>query len=146
MNLFRLTACNFMGHKDYKIGLKFVFSICGINFRIQIIAYSLVSHPVTIHQNIFLKTLRCEFPYRIFHQLLIIYFLMNELLLSKFIQACQAGGRIGTKKNLRLLRKTSCSFIISFVTQARLQKSFWPSFYTSKNQSIANISVICLFP
>ena len=42
----------------------------------------------------FLKSLPCEFPHCIIHQPLIIYFLIDDLLLSKFIQARHTGGGI----------------------------------------------------
>ena len=114
----------------------------------------------------FSKSLPCKFSHCVFYQLLIIYFLINGLLLSKFIQTLHTGGGIGTKNNLlilcdgffygffkvflcfhcsfdgaystflQVLAKTSCSFIISFVTPGRLQKSLKPSFYTSKNLSL----------
>ena len=40
------------------------------------------------------------------------------------------------------------SFIISFVTPSRIQKSFWPSIYTSKNpSSLSSLSMLhCWFP
>ena len=47
---------------------------------------------VTIHHDIFLKSLPCEFPHRIFHQLQIIHMQINGLLLSKFIQTRHAAG------------------------------------------------------
>ena len=53
MNLPRLTVYNFMVYKGYKIGLKFIFAICGINFRIQHFACSPINHRITIYHNIF---------------------------------------------------------------------------------------------
>ena len=48
---------------------------------------------------------------------------------------------------LQVLEATSFSFIISFVTPGRLQKYFWPSFYTSKNQSsLSSLNILhCWF-
>ena len=100
MNLLHPTACNFMVYKDYKIGLKFVFPICRINFRTQHLTFFLINHRVTIHHDNFLKSLPCEFPYRIIHQSLIVYMLINDLLLSKFIQARHTDGSIRTKNSL----------------------------------------------
>ena len=82
MKLLHLTACDFMVYKDYKIDLKFVFPICEINLLIQHLTCSFINHRVTIHHGILLKSLPCELLHRIFHQLLIIYFLINGLLLS----------------------------------------------------------------
>ena len=45
MKLLRLTTCDFMVYKDYEIGLKFVFRICGINFRTQHLTCSLINYP-----------------------------------------------------------------------------------------------------
>ena len=84
------------------------------------------------------------------HQPLIIHFLINDLLLSKFIQARHTDGGIRAKNNLfvhcdgvfdgffklflcfhtvstryiQVLTVMSYSFIISFVSPGRLQKSF----------------------
>ena len=98
MNLPHPTACDV--HKDYRISLKFAFPVCRINFRTQHHTRSLINHRVTIHHNIFLKSLPCEFPYRIIQQPLIIHMLINGLLLLKFIQTRHAGGGIRTKNNL----------------------------------------------
>ena len=101
MNLLHLTVCDFIVYKEYKIGLKFVFPICRINFRIQHLACSLINHRIiSIDYNIFLRFLLCEFSYCIVHQLLIIHMLINDLLLSKFIQICHTDGGIWTKNNL----------------------------------------------
>ena len=87
-----LMACDFMVHKDYKIGLKFVFAICRINLRIQHLTCPLITHRVTIHHSIFLKSLPCEFPNRIFYQLLIVCFLINACCCrSSSKHAIQAG-------------------------------------------------------
>ena len=93
MKLVRPMTCDFMVYKDYKNQpLKLVFPTCGINFRIQHLTCPLLNHRTTIHHNISLKSLPREFPHRILHQILIIHFLVNDLLLSKFIQdAIQAG-------------------------------------------------------
>ena len=99
MNLPHHTTCNFMVHKDYKIDLKFVFPICRINLRTQHLACPLINHYITIHHNIFLKSLPWEFRYRIMHQPLIEHMLINDLLLSNFIQTRQAGGGIRTRNN-----------------------------------------------
>ena len=77
--------------KTIEIGLKFTLPICGINFRIQHLTCSFINHRVTIHHNIFLKSLACEFSHYIFHQPLIIHMLINNLLLSKFRHAIQVG-------------------------------------------------------
>ena len=100
MRLLHLPTCDFMVYEDYKISLKFVFPIHGINFRTQHLACSPIYHRFTTHHNILLKSLPCEFPYRITHQLLIIYFLINDLLLSKFIQVRLTDGGMRTKNNL----------------------------------------------
>ena len=97
MNLLHHTIFGFMVYKDYKISLKFVFPIRRINFRIQHHACPFIDHHITIHHNIFLNSLPCKFSYRIIHWLLIILMLINNLLLSKFIQACHAKGGIRTK-------------------------------------------------
>ena len=139
--------------KTIKIGLKFVFPVCRINLRIQHLTCSFINHRVTIHHNISVKSLPCEFPHRIFHQLLIICFLVNYLLLSEFIQTRHTGRGTWTKNNLctlwwylwwllqalplfsysfdgvystflQVLTAMSCSFIIRFVTSDQLQKSF----------------------
>ena len=99
MKLLRLTACDFMVYKDYKISLKFFFPVCRINF-IQHLACSLINHRVIIPHNIFLKSLRCEYPQCIIHQSLIIHSLINDLLPPKLTQARHAGGSIRTKNNL----------------------------------------------
>ena len=101
MKLLHPTACDFMVYKDYKNQpLKFIFPICGINFRIQHLTCLLLDHRVTINHNISLKSLPYKLSHCIFHQLLIIYFLINDLLLLKFIQTCHTGGGIWTKNNL----------------------------------------------
>ena len=92
MNPLSPKACDFMVYKDYNIGLTFVFPKCKINLKIQHFSRSLINYRVTIHHDIFLKFLPCEFPHRIFHQLLIIYFLINDVLLLKFLQARHARG------------------------------------------------------
>ena len=71
--------------KTIKIGLKFIFPVCGINFRIQHLTCPLIDHRITIHHDNFLKSLPCKFSHRVFHQLLIRHMLINRLLLSKFI-------------------------------------------------------------
>ena len=67
--------------KTIKINLKFVFPVCGISFKIQHLTCPLMNHRITIHHDIFLKSLPLSFPHLIFHQPLIIYFLINDLLL-----------------------------------------------------------------
>ena len=94
------TACDFMVYQGYKIDLKFVFPKREINFWIQHLTSSLINHLVTMDHNIFLKSLTCEFSHCIFHQTLIIHFLINNLLLSKFIQERHTGGGIRTNNNL----------------------------------------------
>ena len=100
MNVHHHTVCNFMVYKGHKIALKFIFLICRINLRIQHLSCPLINHRITIHHNIFLKFFSCEFSYRIIHQPLIMYMLINDLLLSKFIQTCHIDGGIRTKNNL----------------------------------------------
>ena len=122
----------------------------------------------TIHHDIFLKSLPCEFPHCIIHQPLIIYFLIDDLLLSKFIQARHTGGGIWTKNNLfepcdivfdgffklflcfhtflkgyiqlflQVLTKTSCWFIIIFVSPTQVTKIFLALFLTSKNSLLSS--------
>ena len=53
-----------MVYKDYKINLKFFFSVCRINFRIQHHACLLIYHHITIHHNIFLNFF--ELPMQVF--------------------------------------------------------------------------------
>ena len=53
MKLLHHTACGFMVHKDWKISLKFIFSVCRIDFRIQHLTCCLINHRVTIHYDIF---------------------------------------------------------------------------------------------
>ena len=100
MELLHPKACDFMVCKDYKN----CFKICVSNMPNQPQDSTphrfFIDHSVTIHHNISLKSLPCEFPHRIFHQLLIIHFLINDLLLSKFIQTSHTGGGISTKNNL----------------------------------------------
>ena len=100
MNLLRPTACDLMVYKNYKISLKFFFRVCRINLRIQHLSCHFNNHPVTVYHNISLKSLPCNFPHRIFHQLLIIYFLINDLLPSKFLWARHTGRAIWTKNNI----------------------------------------------
>ena len=57
MKLLRLTICDFMVYKDYKIGLKFIFPVCRINLRIQDITCPLINHFITIHHDIFFEVL-----------------------------------------------------------------------------------------
>ena len=96
MNLHYHTVCNFMVYKGYKMALKFIFPICRINLRIQHLSYPIINHRITIHH----KSFSCEFSYRIIHQPLIMHMLINDLLLSKFIQTCHIDGGIRTKNNL----------------------------------------------
>ena len=173
MNLLRLIICHFMVYKDYKIGLKFVFPICGINFTIQHLTCSLIDHCATIYHNIFLKSFPVKFPNCIFHQSLIIYFLINDLLLLKFIQTRDTGGVSKLKiiflysVMVSLIASPSSSFVFIqfwwgifnffassnkdvlfiyyFVTPSRLQKSFKASFYTSKHSSSSLSMLHCCF-
>ena len=94
MNLPHHTKHDFIVFINHKISLKLVFPKFGINFRIQHHACTLIYHCVTIDLDIFLKSFPCEFPYRIFHQPLIIHVLINDLLLSMFIQARHTDGGI----------------------------------------------------
>ena len=64
---------------------------------------SFINHRIAIHQNIFLESLPCKFPHCIFHQPLIIYFLINDIMLLKFIQTCHTGRSIRSKNNLFVL-------------------------------------------
>ena len=92
MELLHPKACDFMVCKDYKN----CFKICVSNMPNQPQDSTphrfFIDHSVTIHHNISLKSLPCESPHRIFHQLLIIHFLINDLLLSKFIQTSHTDG------------------------------------------------------
>ena len=169
MKLLRLTACHFMAYKGYKVSLKFIFLIREIDFRTQHLTCFLISPCVTIHHNIFLKPLPCEFPHCIIHQLLMIYFLINDLLLSKFKQARHTGGGIWAKNNLlipcdgvfhgcssspfvfiqfrrgvystfvQVLTATSCSFIYRFCNPRQVFPQAF-LFYTSKNSSSSSSS------
>ena len=151
MNLLRHTVYDFM---VYKISLKFSFPVCRINFT-QHLACPLINHrAIIIPHDIFLKSFQCEFSYRIIHQPLIIHILINDLLLSKFIQACHADRGIRTKNNLlvsfvgvfdslfklflcfhtvstsyiqfflQVLTETSCSFIYSLCNPRQVTKIF----------------------
>ena len=100
MNLPHHTAYDFMVYKDYKINLKLVFPICGINFRTQHLTCPLINHRITIYHSSYHKSLPYEFSCCIIHQPLIIRMLINDLRLSKFIQARHACRGIGTKNNL----------------------------------------------
>ena len=167
MKLLCLT-CDFMIYKDYKICLKFVFPICRINLRIQHITCSFINHRITIHHEIFLKSFLCEFYRCIFLQSLIIYFLINGLLLSKFIQTCNTDGGIRAKNNLlipldgvfdsffkfflcfhtvstrytflQVLTVTSCSSIISFCNPKQVTKIFLVFFLHLKKSIIIIIT------
>ena len=78
--------------------------------------WSSYHHPLQ-YFNISLKSLLCEFSHCIFHQPLIIHFLVNDLLLPKFIQARHTGKGIWTKNNLfdlvmvPLMASSSSSFV-----------------------------------
>ena len=80
--------------------LKFVFPIRGIKSRIQHLTCSPIYHRATIHHDVFLKSLPSEFLHHIFHQPLIIFFLVNDLPLSKLIQTRHTTGGIRTKNNV----------------------------------------------
>ena len=94
------TTCDFKVYIGYKNQLKICLSSMWHQLQDPTPHLSSYDLCVTIHQNIFLKSLPCEFPHRIFHQSLIICFLINDLLLSKFIQTCHTGRCIWTKNNL----------------------------------------------
>ena len=101
MKLLHHTACDFMVYKDYKNRFKeCFFSVYRISLRTQYLTYPFIDYHVPIHHNIFLKSLPCEFSHCIFHQLLIIHILINDLLPSNFIQTRHIGGSISTKSNL----------------------------------------------
>ena len=102
----------FWSVKTIKISLKLVFPVCRINFRIQHLTCSLIDHPITIHHDISLKSLLCNFPHHIFYQLLIIYFLTNDLLLLKFLLACHTGRIIRTKVMVSLMASSSSSSVL----------------------------------
>ena len=76
-----------MNYKDYSIDLEFLFLTCIINFKIQDIACSLLYQHVTIHYYVFLKIIPNQLSYCIIHKLFSIHFIINYLLLPKFIQA-----------------------------------------------------------
>ena len=91
-------TCRFIDHRVtiyHNIFLSIIVSP-----SITIFFYRSVSPSITIF---FCKSLPCEFSHCIFHQLLIMYFLINDLLLSKFIQARCTRGGIWTKNNLLVL-------------------------------------------
>ena len=125
-------AFDLMVYKDYKIDLKLVFPICRINLRIHHLTCSFINHRVTIHHNIFLKSLPRQLPHRIFHQLLIIHMLINGLLLSKFGQASHTGGGIRTKNNL--LIPCDCVF-----------DDFFNLFFCFHTVLTENIQLFCKF-
>ena len=80
---------------------------------------------IIVYDSISLKSFPCEFPHRLFHHLLIINFLINDLLLSKFPLTCHTDGDISPKIFSQVLTMMSRSLcIISFVTPIRLQKAF----------------------
>ena len=91
MKSLRFTACDLWSIKTIETDLKFIFPVSGISFRMQHLTCPLIDHRVTIHHNVSLKSFPCEFPHCIFHQLLIIYSLINDLVFSKFIQTRDTG-------------------------------------------------------
>ena len=103
MKLLCLTACDFIVHKGHKIVVKFVLPTCGINFKIQRLTCFPINYCITIHHNIFLKSLLSKFPHHIIHQRLIKHFFIDVLLLLKFIQARLTDGAIRAKNNLVVL-------------------------------------------
>ena len=86
----------------FKMDLKLVFPVNKINFRTKHFTCSLIKHRITNPHNIFLKFLSCKFLYRIIHQPSIIHMLINDLLLSKFIQTDHPGSVMQTKNNVLL--------------------------------------------
>ena len=162
MELLCPTACGFMLNKDYKnCILKIVFPICGINFRIRQLTCPLIDHRITTNLNISLKSLYASFLIissisfwsYIFWSItcwlwssswhpiqagvpepkIIFLCLMMVSLMASSSSAFVIMSFNGVYSNyLQVLTAMSCSFIISFVTPSRLQKSFWPSFYTLK--------------
>ena len=95
MKLLHPTACDFIVYKDYKNCFK--ISLSNMSNHPQDPTPHRFFYCVTIHHDIFLKSLPCEFPYHIFYQFLIINFLINDLLLSKFLQILHTDGSIWTK-------------------------------------------------
>ena len=73
--------------RTIKIGLKFIFTVCRINFRVHRLACPFIDHRVTIY---------C----RALHQFLIMHMLINGLLLSKFIYSRHTDRGMWTKNNL----------------------------------------------
>ena len=100
MKLLQPTACDFMVHKDDKNRFKTYLS--SMWNQHQGSTRYLFSYQSSCHHlsNYFLKPLPCEFPHRILHQLLIIHLLINDMLLSNFIQTWHTDGDIWTKNNL----------------------------------------------
>ena len=86
--------------RTIKSTLKICLSIREVNFKIQHLTCSPMYHHVINHHDIFLKLVTSEFPHRICHKLLIIHFFIDDLLLSKFIQARHADRVIWATNNV----------------------------------------------
>ena len=144
MKLLHLT-CDFMVYKDYKIGLEFIFPVCRINIRIQHLTSSLFNHRVTIHHDFFLKSLLCEFPHRIFHQLLILYLLINDLLLSKFIQTGHTGRGVSELKiiSLYLAMVSLMASSSTFFVFIQFRRGIF-NFFASSNSDVLFILVFAI--
>ena len=109
--------------KTIKIDLKFVFPVCGMSFRIQHLTCPLVNHYVTI---------TTTHPGGLSEPKIISLYIVMVSSSSSFVFI---QFRRDIFNFLQVLKATYFSFTISLVTPGRLQKSFWFSFYTSKNPS-----------
>ena len=92
-----LTRCYFMIHSTIKSTLKFFFSNTQNQLQDptpQLFFYQSLRHHPSPY---FLNPLPSKFSHRIIHQLLIIHFFIDDLLLSKFAQARHTGGNIFLK-------------------------------------------------
>ena len=74
-----LTVYDFMVYNDYKIDLKFHFITNTLNSRTQDFTCPLVYHYV--HYCVFPQIILSQLSYCILHELLIVFFLINYLLL-----------------------------------------------------------------
>ena len=112
----------------------FVFPIHVINFRIQGLTCSPISHCVIIHHYIYLKPVPSNFPYRSIHKLLIIHFFINNLLLLKFIQACHTDRTVCTKNNLLyFVIESLMGFLSTSFVFTQFQRGMFNSFAFSNN-------------
>ena len=114
----------------------FLFPIHVINFRIQGLTCSPISHCVIIHHYIYLKPVpsNLSFPYRIIHKLLIIHFFIDNLFLPNFIQACQTDRTVCTKNNLLyFVIESLMGFLSTSFVFTQFQRGMFNSFAFSNN-------------